>query len=575
VTVTTWELEQADKDLLAEVFGPSCLIDGTVDVTKKYDTNVGSWSIPIDERKVVAHLLAHSGLTEGEKKSLSAIGTTAALHAELSKAQVPTDGQTALKGTIEGYRDKRASLRAIDILAQRLPKFLYSSSYDRMPGKVSVHMLKQPRNPNQVRPTEKEERIFNAFLDLAGITVQELEETQRLEELTAKLEAASNSITDQIFEYWSQNTSLEIKVKAQPGLPQDPPPFNAGTVVEARVENRIHRMTVPFSERSAGFIWFFSFLVLFSQIREEQGPVILLLDEPGLNLHAKAQHDLLRFIAEKLAPHHQVVYTTHSPFMVPAENLASVRTVEDVLIERRGKPPESVGTKVSDDVLSVGGDTLFPLQAALGYELSQTLFVGKNVLLVEGPSDILYLQSASAALKRRGRTGLDPRWVICPTGGIDKIHTFVSLFSGSKLNIAVLADFVKADRNKIENLRKSGILAVNKIFLATDFAGQDEADIEDWLGGKLLCEIVNAAYELPSDKALDSTKIAAADKSLRRVKQVEACFRTLPATIPEFDHFTPSSWLIQHPEALDGKDEDTQQALGRFEVFFSGLNKHL
>ena len=76
-------------------------------------------------------------------------------------------------------------------------------------------------------------------------------------------------------------------------------------------------MSVPFSERSAGFIWFFSFLVKFAQVRKGGGSLILLLDEPGLTLHGKAQADLLRYFGEKLAPKHQVIFTTHSPFMVP------------------------------------------------------------------------------------------------------------------------------------------------------------------------------------------------------------------------------------------------------------------
>lgn len=130
--------------------------------------------------------------------------------------------------------------------------------------------------------------------------------------------------------------------------------------------------------------------------------MILLLDEPGLTLHGKAQADLLRFLAEKLAPHHQIVYSTHSPFMVPADDLASVRVVEDQ-VDRSRPRAVPLGTKVRDDVLTRDPDTLFPLQGALGYEITQSLFVGANTLLVEGPGDILYLQALSDALVRRGR----------------------------------------------------------------------------------------------------------------------------------------------------------------------------
>ena len=67
-------------------------------------------------------------------------------------------------------------------------------------------------------------------------------------------------------------------------------------------------------------------------------------------------------------------------------------------------------------------DTLFPLQGALGYEATQSLFFGEHTLLVEGPSDILYLKALSNELKARKRTALDPRWTLCPSEGIDRIH---------------------------------------------------------------------------------------------------------------------------------------------------------
>jgi predicted ATP-dependent endonuclease of OLD family len=110
----------------------------------------------------------------------------------------------------------------------------------------------------------------------------------------------------------------------------------------------------------------------------------------------------LRYFKDKLAPNHQVIYTTHSPFMVPTDNIMSVRTVEDVVRYRPDEEPEVLGTKVGDDVLSTDRDTLFPLQGALGYELSQSLFVGEHTLLVEGPSDVLYLQVFSNKLKSLG-----------------------------------------------------------------------------------------------------------------------------------------------------------------------------
>ena len=273
-------------------------------------------------------------------------------------------------------------------------------------------------------------KFFLDFLKLSGTTLEELRDAHRFEELNAKCEAASSSITDQIFEYWSQNDALEVEVISSEGRSKDPAPFNSGTVVRARVRNTIHRASVPFSERSAGFVWFFSFLVQFAQIRKQAGNVIILLDEPGLTLHGKAQADLLRYIEEKLLPHHQVIFSTHSPFMVPARRLETVRIVEDV-VDKSSRRHIPHGTKVSSDILVTDKETLFPLQGALGYDITQSLFVGENTLLVEGASDVLYLQAFSDALKRRGREPLDQRWTLCPAGSIDKIQPFVSLFGGN------------------------------------------------------------------------------------------------------------------------------------------------
>jgi hypothetical protein len=62
----------------------------------------------------------------------------------------------------------------------------------------------------------------------------------------------------------------------------DPAPFNEGIVARARVTNNLHKLSLPLSGRSAGFVWFFSFLVKFAQVQKTAGNLILLLDEPSL-----------------------------------------------------------------------------------------------------------------------------------------------------------------------------------------------------------------------------------------------------------------------------------------------------
>ena len=64
------------------------------------------------------------------------------------------------------------------------------------------------------------------------------------------------------------------------------------------------------------------------------------------------------------------------------------------------------GTKVSSEVHSAGKDTLIPLQSALGYDISQGVFTGRNYLIVEGKSDEIYIRAISCLLRKRGGQGL-------------------------------------------------------------------------------------------------------------------------------------------------------------------------
>ena len=453
---------------------------------------------------------------------------------------------------------------------------MYFASYDRMAGAVQFEKLKEIQANGEIKKEERSgERLFGEFLEYAGVPIDDILAVKTYETFNARLQGASNNITDQMLEYWTQNPELSVEVDIRQAHSGDPAPFNSGTIGRARIYNDLHRVDTPFSERSAGFVWFFSFLVKFARVKSLGIPVILLLDEPGLTLHGKAQGDLLRYFDEKLAPHHQIVYSTHSPFMVSPDKLMSARIVEDK-IEMKGTRRVSIGTKVRADILTTDSDTLFPLQGALGYEITQTLFIGKHPLLVEGASDILYLQSLSHELKRRKRTGLDPRWTMCPSGGIGNVRAFVALFGGNKLDVAALVDHTKKDEKKIDELRKSDILKAGRVFTIAQFTGKTESDIEDLFEPALFVEVVNASYELGAPQTLTPQKLGAADPSTERlVKKAEAAFNLFPEPMPLYDHFTPAAWLIRNGKMLEADRPEVNATLDRAESLFKVVNAAL
>ena len=343
----------------------------------------------------------------------------------------------------------------------------------------------------------------------------------------------------------------------------DEPPFNDGYIFSTRIENTRHDSSVSFDDRSAGFVWFFSFLIWFNYLQKVEDNLVILLDEPGLTLHAKAQGDLIRYFKEKIIPKFQLVYTTHSPFMLDFSDILSARTVEDVTDENEN----ILGTKVGSKVLSKDRDTTFPLQAAFGYDITQTLFIGKNTLLVEGPSDILYLTYFSEKLQELGRNGLSKDWTICPSGGIDKIQSFVSLFGGNALKIVTLTDYHPGDKNKIDRLRKSGLLETSHILLASDYTQYSSSDIEDIIGAAAYVKLINACYELTGDKAIAVESV----KDGEVLHSTEAILSKNPSI--RFDHYRPSMYLIEHPDIW--KIEDITDALDRFERVCSDINKAL
>lgn len=564
VLTTIWNLEEGDITELTEHFGFDILLDNKITITKGYN-NESIWDIEIDERQIVSKILKNSDLNAEELSELKVFTLIDEMINQLEAYDPPSERQSRLLDMLhESFPEGDPVDSIVDILGENLPTFLYFSDFHRMAGVVSLDDFKQRTASNNL---EMSHRIFEALLHLAGRNPEDIDSLGRFEVLISELEGVQNRLTDEIFKYWSQNKYLEVTFHYNQGRPEDPPPFNSGFIFRTRINNTRHRASINFNERSTGFTWFFSFLVWFSQVRRNYGEnLIILLDDPGLSLHGRAQADLLRYIDEQLKPHYQVLYTTHSPFMIDPDNLLQVRTVEDVVTE----DDVLLGTKVGDRVLATDRDTLFPLQAALGYDITQTLFVARNNLLVEGPSDFLYLKWISRKLQEMEKICLDSRWVIVPCGGISKIGSFMRLFSGSDLNVAVLTDYSHGTKGQVRSLREIELLKAIQIFSAEMYVDSGDADIEDILGRHLYITLINKCYLLEDSNQIPyKTPTDAPD---RVVEEVENHFRSLPIG---FDHYKPALFLTENPNILDEVSTPLNATLKRFETLFEDLNKLL
>lgn len=187
--------------------------------------------------------------------------------------------------------------------------------------------------------------------------------------------------------------------------------------------------TYSFGERSQGLRYFLSYFVQLAAHRLTQTrPDVLLLDEPDAFLSSIGQQDLLRVLRDYALPEDggpgsQVVYVTHSPFLIDKNAPERIRVLD--------KGSEDEGTRVVHDAAN---NRYEPLRSSLGAHVAETAFIGGQNLFVEGPADQLLIAGVSAHLSRRLGTKADNLNLndvtIVASGGADGIPYLVYLARG-------------------------------------------------------------------------------------------------------------------------------------------------
>ena len=216
---------------------------------------------------------------------------------------------------------------------------------------------------------------------------------------------------------------------------------------------------------------------------------------------------------------------------------------------------------------------LFPLQGALGYDIAQTLFVGPNSLVVEGVSDLLYLQTMSGVLEESRREGLSDKWTITPVGGSDKVPTFAALLGAQKrMKVATLIDIQSKDRQVVENLYKRKLLQKTNVLTFADFTSTPEADIEDMFELDFYLRLVNGDYGKSLDKPIEES-----DLSERHPRVLVRLTRFLERSPlkgrARFSHYRPARYFVENVSDLT--KAISPATLGRFETAFIRLNSLL
>lgn len=561
-----YEMDLDDIEAVTSVFGPKVLKGKTFKRETLYGQANSRFILSADDAAARKYLADNPALPDELKDTLKEAADWNAFAAALDAAEA-TEAVNTLKGLVAKVREKGlASYIFNSLIWPRAPKFLYFDEYYQMEGQANLDALIKRED---AKTLEDSDHPLIGLINLARLDHRKLVQTKNTTELKNKLEGAGNHLTNRIVKYWSQNRHIQMRFDVRDAKPEDPEGMRSGINIWGEVYDSVHMASTSLRSRSRGFVWFFSFLAWYEDIKRQKQNVILLLDEPGLSLHGRAQADLLRYFEAELSAH-QLIYTTHSPFMIDPAKFERVRIVQDLGIDAKEPlPKDQDGTKALTNVFDATDDSLFPLQGALGYEIQQTLFIGPNSLVVEGPADMLFLRAVSAELEREGREGLSEKWVITPTGGSGKVPAFVALLAPQKgMNVATLLDIQNSDRTQIEDLYKKKLLKKKQVATYGDFAGKAEADVEDMFERDFYVELVNAEFAKELKKPIGAASLNA--KEPRTLRAIEAFLADNPLKSGAFGHYRPARYFAENAATLWPKVSDATK--DRFEAVFKHLN---
>tara|TARA_R110000850_G_scaffold277034_1_gene421556 strand:- start:1769 stop:3652 length:1884 start_codon:yes stop_codon:yes gene_type:complete len=410
----------------------------------------------------------------------------------------------------DGEPDKGPSLwqRFMD----RLPRFVYYSNYGNLDDQIYLpHVVENMGREDLGQREAAKARTLKVLFDLVSLSAEEMlelarstgviervnqqghrignltektddeikEDDKQLRERLALLQSASSKLTKSFSDWWKQG-DYRFRLVAD------------GNYFRILVADDRRPEEIELENRSAGLQWFLSFFLVFTYESEDaHEDAIVLLDEPGHSLHPLAQRDLTAFF-NNLAKTNQLIFTTHSPFMIDADRLDRVRKVflgEDGSTEASSDLGIARGTKG----LKEKGAT-YAVHSALNLTVAESLLLGCTPIVVEGPSDQHYLTAIKNILI--GKRKIAPKYelVFPPSGGAKTAKIIASILSGRDDELPkVLLDSDAAGKQAIKSLRedlysqaKDRVLETDEVF--TDLKG---TEIEDLIPAGLLISVLD------------------------------------------------------------------------------------
>lgn len=352
---------------------------------------------------------------------------------------------------------------------EHLPRFVYFDNYDVLDSAIHIptflSQLAATPDARRVRTVSclfRQVGLDTGHLAALGHYGQGQEQDpairREIDERAILTSSASNAMTEQFSSWWEQR---RLKFRYQLD----------GDYFRIWVSDDLDPSEIELDQRSAGMQYFFSlFTVFLVEATAAHSNSILLLDEPGLHLHSSAQQKLVQFLDE-VTQHNQTLYSSHSPFMVDVKHLERVRLVYE---------GDDGTTAVAQGIWPKDRDSLFPLQAAVAYELARGLFAAKRQIIVEGLAELWLFEALSQALAATGRTGLRREISIVPAGGAARLVSLASIMGGRGLEVVALLGGDEPARMEGQRLASKVLSATeNRCLFIGDFLDKRCGGVED------------------------------------------------------------------------------------------------
>ena len=287
------------------------------------------------------------------------------------------------------------------------------------------------------------------FLKLAGLDSSFFrEKNQRI--LKQRIASLNNEVSVNFQDYWSQQVGKDSKIKLHFELEHydyTVPEKSGKPYLEFWIRDKNERLYPK--QRSRGVRWFLSFyLELKAASTGKTQNRVLLIDEPGLSLHARAQEDVLK-VFEDLKESMQIMYCTHSPHLVNTEKLYRVLAVQRAIEE--DDKSESVVYEPSSLTMA-SADTLTPIYSLMGIRLSDQQFINPtNNIIVPDTTTYYYLHWLARLIPKASELNF------IPASNSETIPLLVNILESWHINFGILV-FAKQNKDLAEQIRNETLL---------------------------------------------------------------------------------------------------------------------